>query len=290
MTKPLLVRFANPDGNARLGLLQGDQIKDITDRIGSLTAWLHKSINRIEESIDNLVAYADHAPSVSVESVRWLPPVEAGQDIWASGVTYERSRSARQEEATDGGDVYARVYAAERPELFFKARGSWAVGHLDAVGIRADATWSVPEPELTLVMNPAMEVVGMTIGNDMSSRDIEGANPLYLPQAKVYKLSCALGPAIALGQMVTWNGEKIAITIERGGTEVFNGSITTESIHRRLDELVSYLGRSQEYPDGVLLMTGTGIVPSAEFTLHAQDRISITIDQVGTLTNVVTVV
>jgi 2-dehydro-3-deoxy-D-arabinonate dehydratase len=212
------------------------------------------------------------------------------QDVWAAGVTYERSRQARQEEAVDGGDIYARVYAAERPELFFKARAGWVIGHLGEVGIRADAEWNVPEPELTLVINPALEVVGLTVGNDMSSRDIEGANPLYLPQAKIYTASCALGPQIALGRHESWPEITIRVTVERDGETIFEDSVSTARIHRRLDELVTYLGRSLSYPDGVLLMTGTGIVPSNDFTLRAGDRITVTIDDIGQLTNTVKVV
>jgi 2-dehydro-3-deoxy-D-arabinonate dehydratase len=205
-------------------------------------------------------------------------------------VTYERSRAARQEEAVDGGDIYARVYAAERPELFFKARGRWVIGPLGEVGIRTDSAWNVPEPELTLVMNPALEIVGYTAGNDMSSRDIEGANPLYLPQAKVYAASCALGPQIVLGELTAWPNVSIQLEIERSGQVAVQGTITTERIHRRAADLVQWLGRSASYPEGVCLLTGTGIVPGSDFTLAAGDVVRVTIDGVGTLTNTVKVV
>jgi 2-dehydro-3-deoxy-D-arabinonate dehydratase len=218
-----------------------------------------------------------------------LPPCDT-QEIWAAGVTYERSRDARQEEAVDGGDVYARVYRAKRPELFFKAHASRAVGPLGNVGIRRDATWNVPEPELTLVLNSALEVVGVTAGNDMSSRDIEGENPLYLPQAKIYSASCAIGPAIQLGAWQQWPAVGIGVTVEREGKIVVSEQTHTERLHRQLPELVGYLGHSNTYPDGALLMTGTGIVPPANFTLAAGDRITVAIDGIGTLINSVVVV
>jgi 2-dehydro-3-deoxy-D-arabinonate dehydratase len=223
------------------------------------------------------------------EVPHWLPPVDH-QDVWASGVTYERSREARQEEAVDGGDVYTRVYSAKRPELFFKARGERVVGHLDYVGIRTDSDWNVPEPELALVINPAMEVVGLTIGNDMSSRSIEGENPLYLPQAKIYDASCALGPVILPWHDNKWPSMTITVEIERAQHTVFKNSIPTERIHRSMDELVDYLGRSNKHPHGVVLLTGTGIVPSLDFSLKAGDTISITVTSIGTLTNTVQVV
>ncbi|HVO72345.1 MAG TPA: fumarylacetoacetate hydrolase family protein, partial [Aggregatilineaceae bacterium] len=218
----------------------------------------------------------------------WLAPVDE-QDVWAAGVTYERSRQARQEEALDGGDIYARVYGAERPELFFKAQGRHVVGPGGAVGIRADARWSVPEPELSVVFNPALEAVGFTTGNDMSSRDIEGANPLYLPQAKVYTASCALGPGIVLASS-DWPVVAIHLYIRRAGEPVFEGETHTARLRRPLAELAEYLGRSNRFPDGVVLLTGTGIVPPPDFTLAAGDVIEITIDGIGTLINPVQVV
>jgi 2-dehydro-3-deoxy-D-arabinonate dehydratase len=201
-----------------------------------------------------------------------------------------RSREARQEEAQDGGDVYARVYDAERPEIFFKASLKNTVGHGAEVGIREDSKWNVPEPELGVVINPAMEVVGFTVGNDMSSRDIEGANPLYLPQAKVYTASCALGTGLVLAPSAEFPETTISISISRNGSEVFADSIHTSRIKRKLSELVTYLGRSNTFPHGVILLTGTGIVPSADFTLQAGDVVTITIDEIGTLQNIVKIV
>lgn len=293
-----LVRVQDAQRGVRVGVNIDGAVADVTDAIGSLTAWLQASAGRVDAAIDDLRAAAKAAEtgwlydvllSGTLPGVRLLPPLEV-QDVWASGVTYDRSRAARQEEAVDGGDVYARVYAAERPELFFKARGSCAVGPGDFVGIRADATWNVPEPELTLVINPALEVVGMTAGNDMSSRDIEGANPLYLPQAKVYTASCALGPQIVLGGFDRWPEAEIGVTIQRQGQTAFSGTVHTARIKRGVRELVDYLGRALTFPDGVLLMTGTGIIPPNEFTLAAGDVVTVQIDGVGALTNTVKVV
>jgi 2-dehydro-3-deoxy-D-arabinonate dehydratase len=261
---------------------------------------LAASAGRVPAAIDDLLAAAAAAgfqiPAAELEqppapgAVHWLPPVDS-QEIWAAGVTYERSRAARQEEAQDGGDVYARVYTATRPELFFKAQAAAVVGAHDAVGIRRDATWNVPEPELALVVNPAMQIVGYTIGNDMSSRDIEGENPLYLPQAKIYTRSCALGPRIVLlPEQETWPGVAIRISIKRQGQEVFSGGSHTDQIRRRPAELVEYLGRCLSFPQGAVLLTGTGIVPPESFSLAAGDQITIAIDGAGELTNQVTIV
>jgi len=299
MADPILVRFYHPQHGNRVGVILDDVIHDVTEHLPTVGAWLRASVGHVVQAIEGLQVVArdseimfktevfENKPAAFIP--HWLPPVDE-QDIWAAGVTYERSREARQEEAKDGGDVYARVYQAERPELFFKAQGSRVVGPLGEVGIRADATWSVPEPELAVAINPAMEVVGFTVGNDMSSRDIEGENPLYLPQAKVYKASCALGPGIVLKPSSEWPIATIHLNIQRGGQTVFDGTVHTDRIKRRIGELVGYLGRSTEFPDGVLLLTGTGIVPPADFTLQAGDVVTIQIDEIGTLRNTVKVV
>ncbi len=300
MTAIFLVRFFDPKLGVRVGVQVGRTVHDVTEVIGSVGAWLQGSSGRVDAAIAELAAavksshQAHHAEALAAapapDRLHWLPPVDV-QDVWAAGVTYERSRVARQEEAKDGGDVYARVYSAERPELFFKARGPWVVGAHDQVGIRHDATWNVPEPELALVINPALEIVGVTVGNDMSSRDIEGENPLYLPQAKMYTRSCALGPAIALGRVTDrWPETRITMQILRGDAVVFSGETHTSKIHRRPDELVAYLGRALAFPDGAVLLTGAGIVPPDSFTLAAGDEVQIAIDAVGTLHNTVTVV
>jgi 2-dehydro-3-deoxy-D-arabinonate dehydratase len=217
-----------------------------------------------------------------------LPPV-VSQEVWAAGVTYYRSRSARIEESKDagGGDFYDRVYSATRPELFFKATGRRVVGPGGNVRIRSDARWSVPEPELTLVINPAGTIIGYTIGNDMSSRDIEGENPLYLPQAKLYDSSCALGPCVLLADGPLRTNTAITLQIDRKGTQVFWGNTTLAELKRDPRELVAYLFRDNSFPDGALLMTGTGIVPADDFTLASGDCITINIDGIGTLQNTV---
>lgn len=218
----------------------------------------------------------------------WLAPV-ASQEIWAAGVTYFRSRSARMEESeSSGGDrFYDLVYEAERPELFFKATAARARGHLAPVCIRMDSTWDVPEPELTLAINSSGTVFGYTIGNDMSSRSIEGENPLYLPQAKVYRGSCAVGPCLVIGRDAVSPQTVITITIERSRKIVFSGETEVSQIKRGFDELAEFLFRENEFPHGALLMTGTGIVPESSFTLRSGDRIRITIGMLGTLENTV---
>ena len=211
------------------------------------------------------------------------------QEVWAAGVTYYRSRNARMEESKQAGgdDFYAKVYEAERPELFFKAPGYRAVGPGTGVRIRKDSKWNVPEPELTLVINPGGRIVGFTIGNDMSSRDIEGENPLYLPQAKVYDKSCALGPVVLVSDSLLPKETKITLLIEREGLSVFSGETDLSQLKREPQELVDYLYRETSYPDGCYLMTGTGIIPGNDFSLQSGDLVHITIGPIGTLTNYV---
>jgi 2-dehydro-3-deoxy-D-arabinonate dehydratase len=217
-----------------------------------------------------------------------LAPVES-QEVWAAGVTYLRSRAARVEESQDagGGSCYDRVYVAERPELFFKA-APWRVrGPGAEVRIRADAKWSVPEPELALYLNARAEIIGYTIGNDVSSRDIEGENPLYLPQAKTYDGSCALGPAVLVSSEPLPPETTIELQITRDGATVFEGSTTLAHMRRTPSELVDFLYRETSFPDGCVLLTGTGVIPPDEFTLHARDRVEIRIAPIGTLINTV---
>ena len=226
--------------------------------------------------------------TVSFGTFTILAPVQ-NQEVWAAGVTYYRSRSARIEESkqSGGASFYDRVYEAERPELFFKATGRRVVGPGGAVRIRLDATWSVPEPELTLLIDPTGTIAGYTIGNDMSSRDIEGENPLYLPQAKVYDGSCAIGPCVLLSKEPIDRSTGIHIEIARGGATVFAGSTTLAELKRDPKELASFLFRDNSFPQGVFLMTGTGIVPGDDFTLASDDRIHISIDGIGRLENYV---
>jgi 2-dehydro-3-deoxy-D-arabinonate dehydratase len=217
-----------------------------------------------------------------------LPPI-GSQEVWAAGVTYYRSRNARMEESkgAGGGDFYDRVYHATRPELFFKAMPHRVVGPDAKVAIRDDASWSVPEPELTLFVTPGGKIAGYTIGNDMSSRDIEGENPLYLPQAKVYDRSCALGPCLLIADEPLSAATEIALEIRRGGAAAFSGATTLKEMKRKPEELVEYLYRSNSFPHGSFLLTGTGIVPPDSFTLQLGDEIRITIPPIGTLANVV---
>lgn len=232
--------------------------------------------------------YSDASEGESFDpGIPFQPPI-GDQEVWAAGVTYFRSRTARMEEAESaGGDVfYDKVYDAERPELFFKATAPRTRGHLDNVAIRSDSTWDVPEPELTLAITDKGKVFGFTIGNDMSSRSIEGENPLYLPQAKVYTGSCSIGPCLVVGD-APGPDTTISIEISREGEVAFSGDTTVSQIKRGFDELAGFLFRSNEFKHGAYLMTGTGIVPDSDFTLQPGDVISISIEGAGTLTNTV---
>ncbi len=254
-----------------------------------------------DASIDRLLAAADPiaaangwfdlgAPCASPVDTDLLAPI-GSQEVWAAGVTYLRSRVARVAESRQaGGDTfYDLVYDAARPELFLKATAPRVVGHGGRVRIRRDSTWNVPEPELTLVISSGGRIVGYTIGNDMSSRSIEGENPLYLPQAKLYAASAALGPRLVLSEEPPAPGTIIRMTIDRNGITVFDGDTTVDQIKRPLEELVEYLFRDNDFPAGVFLMTGTGIVPPDAFTLALDDEVRISIDGVGTLVNHVAV-
>jgi 2-dehydro-3-deoxy-D-arabinonate dehydratase len=216
-----------------------------------------------------------------------LPPI-GSQEVWAAGVTYFRSKVGRQEESKSagGGDFYARVYEAKRPEIFFKSPAYRVVGHGEKVRIRKDSTWDVPEPELTLVISASGKIVGYTIGNDMSSRSIEGENPLYLPQAKCYDKSAAIGPCVFITDKPLPEDTSIMVEIFRG-SKVFEGRTGINQIKRTFQELVSYLYMETTFPSGCLLMTGTGVVPPNDFTLQVNDEIRITIDSIGTLINTV---
>ncbi len=217
-----------------------------------------------------------------------LPPI-GSQEVWAAGVTYYRSRTARMSESKSagGGDFYDRVYAAERPELFFKANPHRVAGHRQPVRIRRDSHWNVPEPELALVVTPRGKIIGYTIGNDMSSRDIEGENPLYLPQAKAYAQSCGLGPGILVSNEPMPPSTEIKLEILRNAISAFTGVTALAQMKRTPASLVEFLYRDNEFPFGCFLLTGTGIVPPDSFTLQAKDEIRISIDQIGTLVNTV---
>ena len=224
----------------------------------------------------SVAGFLRSAPVTSPATGRPLPPIEPTQEVWAAGVTYLRSREAREAESTVR-DVYARVYDAERPELFFKSPGWRVVGHGMRIRVRGDSRWNVPEPELTLVVNSHREIVGYCAGDDVSSRDIEGENPLYLPQAKVYDGSCALGPGIVLGDVDRLKDLTVRLEVRRDGGRVCEGETHTSKIKRPLEELVSYLGRELALPQGAFLMTGTGIVPPPEFSLRRGDVVRVAV-------------
>jgi 2-dehydro-3-deoxy-D-arabinonate dehydratase len=276
-----LYRLALPDGSVRLARGEtGAGPAELLDA-GLTVAGL------LSGSADDLGNVLGKAPGLErlPAAARIIAPVDT-QEIWAAGVTYERSRSARVEESQQGS-VYDQVYVADRPELFFKAP-AWRVrGPGETVGIRADSAWNVPEPELGLVVAADLRIAGFTVGNDMSSRSIEGENPLYLPQAKVYDESCALGPALVPRNAVELPIE-LRLSILRGGAAVFEGATSTGRIRRPLESLVEYLGRAMRFPGGAILLTGTGVVPDAPFTLHAGDVVRIEAGPLGTLENPVT--
>ncbi len=232
-------------------------------------------------------ALLSDAPSVALDELKLLAPVDQ-QEVWAAGVTYKRSREARERESVGAARFYDLVYNADRPELFFKATAQRVVGPGTNIRIRRDSRWSVPEPELALIVSPRLKIVGYTIGNDVSARDIEGENPLYLPQAKVYDGACALGPVITLAHAMP-SPEQVAIrlTIDRGGQVVFEGSTTLAAMKRTLEDLVSWLGRDNSFPNGAILLTGTGVVPPDDFTLTASDAVHIDITGIGRLSNIV---
>ena len=238
----------------------------------------------LPEFLSGVVTTSSPSKESCLEQV--LAPIGL-QEVWAAGVTYYRSRGARMEESKDagGGNFYDRVYSAERPELFFKSTASRTVGPGGRVRIRRDARWSVPEPELTLLVSPRGRITGYTIGNDRSSRDIEGENPLYLPQAKVYDGSCALGPGILIATSPLPHATEIMLEIFRHGRIEFSGSIALTELKRDPKLLVEYLHRDNSFPHGCFLMTGTGIVPPSTFTLVRGDLIRITIEPIGTLEN-----
>lgn len=240
---------------------------------------------KVNEDIKDLNANSD----LSQVIVNNLSAPIGGQEIWAAGVTYLRSREARMEESKDagGGDFYAKVYEARRPELFFKAPAYRTVGSGDVVRIRKDSQWNVPEPELTLFICSQGTIEGYTIGNDMSSRDIEGENPLYLPQAKSYNASAAIGPCLYISEAPIHPDSLIRIGIQRQTELVFSGEISINRMKRKHEELVEYLFRETSFPYGVYLMTGTGIVPPDHFTLRPGDEVKISIENIGTLVNTV---
>ncbi len=270
-----LVRYADATGT-HAGVRTDGTVRQLAGSIAEL----------LQLDAAALRAAVDAAAGPIAHEVSLLPPVDGDTEVWAAGVTYLQSRDARVEESEQSATVYEQVYDADRPELFFKAAAWKVVGDGEPIAVRDDSTVDVPEPELAVVVNAAGEIVGYTVCNDVSSRSIEGENPLYLPQAKIYLGSCAVGPAIrpawevpdpyALG---------ITLTIHRDGSTVWSGETNTDQLHRRLDELVGYLGHADAFPDGAVLSTGTCLVPGLPFSLRAGDEVEIEIDEIGVLRN-----
>lgn len=271
-----LARFSIDDQpEPALGLLQDDRLIRLD---GPLSQFLHAP-DPLQE-----VEKAAPGPSFTLDRVRLLAPLET-QEIWGAGVTYLRSKTAREQESEQAATFYDQVYQADRPELFFKATPNRVAGPGEPVRVRADSAWTVPEPELALVLAPDLRLVGFTIGNDLSARDIEGRNPLYLPQAKVYDRCCGLGPAILLHRPGGPLAFEIELSIEREGDVLFSGKTSTDRMARSFDELIGWLGRDNAFPHGVILLTGTGIVPPDELSLKEGDQVAITIGSIGTLIN-----
>lgn len=276
-----IVRFADPDSAIHIGLSSPEGIRLVqgVDRVADLLRLPFEDLRSLVRTT------AQQAPLRG--RVRLLPPIDGLTEVWASGVTYQRSRQARKEESTEQS-VYDKVYEAQRPELFFKAVPWRVVTDGEPIGIRADSPLNVPEPELAVVTNALGEIVGYTVCNDVSSRSIEGDNPLYLPQAKVYAGSCALATGIRPAWEIADSGQlEITLLVRRNGAVAYEGRACTSGIRRELDDLVEHLYRSQDFPDGAVLATGTGIVPELDFTLEPGDLVSITVEGVGELTNTV---
>jgi 2-dehydro-3-deoxy-D-arabinonate dehydratase len=266
-------------GESATGWIDGNVVRLLKSRILSEILHAASPAQAVMESVDN------NRTTMPTDQVRLLAPVDA-QEIWAAGVTYQRSQEARERESAGAARFYDLVYSAPRPELFFKAPAYRVSGPGNRVHIRRDSKWNVPEPELALVISPQLKLVGFTIGNDMSSRDIEGENPLYLPQAKFYDRACAIGPCITLAEAMPKPDDiTIRLTIERGGKTVFDGATKVSAMKRSFEELIDWLGKETSFPNGAILLTGTGVVPPDDFTLAAGDVVHIDIAGIGRLTN-----
>ena len=277
-----LAKYRTSSGDLRVGRLEADSLVPL-----DLSEGRFSSLADLLEAEDPLAAAKSlpAAAAISIHSVTLLAPIDA-QEVWAAGVTYKRSKTARMEESETAASCYDRVYVSPRPELFFKSTPHRVSGPGAPLRIRQDATWNVPEPELTLVITSKKRLVGFTIGNDMSSRDIEGDNPLYLPQAKLYDQSCGLGPCITLAAaMPSVEQIGIRLVIRHDGAVVFEGATDAGQMARSFDDLIGWLSRDNSFPTGVFLLTGTGIVPPSDFTLQKGDLVEISIDGVGTLAN-----
>lgn len=278
-----IAKFATEvDPSPRIGLVEAGRIRPLKG-LARIVDVLHR--DDPSQFVRDAIERGEVESDLPMESVQLLAPIDR-HEVWGAGVTYERSKVARQEESEQGASFYDLVYRADRPELFFKASPSRVVGPGRPIRIRRDSNWSVPEPELALMLTPDLQLVGFTAGNDVSARDIEGENPLYLPQAKVYDACCALGPVVTLaGAMPPLAEIRIGLEIDRGGATIVRGETTLARMARGLDELIGWLGRDNVFPDGVVLLTGTGIVPPDEFGLEDGDLVRIEIDGIGTLQN-----
>jgi 2-dehydro-3-deoxy-D-arabinonate dehydratase len=266
-------------GEMASGWLDGNQVRLLKG--DSLAELLYGPSPRdaVAQAVDS------HRTTVPVDQARLLAPIDQ-QEVWAAGVTYKRSQEARERESAGAARFYDLVYSAPRPELFFKAPAYRVCAHGQPLHIRRDSKWNVPEPELVLVISPQLKLVGFTIGNDMSSRDIEGENPLYLPQAKCYDNSCSIGPCITLVDAMPKPDETaIRLIIERGGKVAFDGATKVSAMKRSFDELIEWLGKETSFPSGAVLLTGTGIVPPDDFTLAVGDIVHIDVSGIGRLSN-----
>jgi len=292
-----ICRFWEPKLGPRLGLVFGEEVVDLTaiDPIGcaDVSCWLKQPdpvdyLRQLAELAERcrvriLMRELDRKPAPIYRYL--LPPLDT-QEVWGAGVTYERSRTARMGESRGGKLFYDEVYDAKRPELFFKATPHRTAGPNAPIRVRSDSEWTIPEPEFTVLLTPNLVVAGYTCGNDVSSRDIEGENPLYLPQAKTYLDSCALGPVITLpDSLPDPHNVTVSLAVIRDGMTIFHDETNTNRMKRRIPDLVSYLGQDNAFPEGVFLVTGTGIVPPDEFSLEPDDVVEIAIEGIGTLRN-----
>jgi 2-dehydro-3-deoxy-D-arabinonate dehydratase len=280
-----LCKVKDRNGAINVGVLQQNAVKVLLSHDQkasfSLSEILHSPdpANMVEGLLQG------QTPPLPLDKVQLLAPIDQ-QEVWAAGVTYKRSREARERESVGAARFYDLVYTAARPELFFKATAGRVVGPGAPVRVRCDSQWSVPEPELALILSPQLRLVGYTIGNDLSARDIEGENPLYLPQAKVYDASCALGPVITLAHALpALDQVSIRLTIERDKKPIFDGSTTLAAMARTFEDLITWLGKENRFPEGVILLTGTGVVPPDHFSLAHGDLVSIEIAGIGKLVN-----
>ena len=277
-----IAKFVAENGKIRIGSVEEDSLVAIESH--SVENPLFELLES-EDPIDQVQSTLNSSQRVRIDEVQLLPPLDR-HEVWAAGVTYLRSQSARMEESEAAADCYERVYRSEQPELFPKAAPHRVVGPGEPLRLRADSNWMVPEPEVALVLNSRLDIVGYTIGNDLSCRDIEGDNPLYLPQAKIFEGACSLGPWITLASKIQQPNElAVEMTILRDGQPVFQDETSTSQMARTFPDLVSWLGRELTFAEGAVLLTGTGIVPNSSFSLQSRDTVDITVQQIGTLRN-----